>query len=112
MAGVLLSPGPVSTHASVRRLSRVFRDGMSKAKFMTATKKLTEAGFGTNVNAGPNVFVKRPPEQVVSLLKSNDIVTLEEYEVGYRKPISKGISDKLQQMLVAMGAVRADAFCV
>ncbi len=113
MAGVLLAPGPISTLVSVKRLSRVFNDGLSQHKFLSAANKLVDSGFGILVNTGQQVFVKRSPAEVGPLLASSDIGDLcssENYQNNYIRPTSTVVSRKLKQALVAMGAVKAELF--
>ena len=113
MAGVLLSPGPVSTFYTVQGLSRVFNNAVNKAKFQSAAKKLEESQLGQLVNVGTGVFIKKPPHKAQTLLLKEDVMDLctpQEYEDRFRRAPPSTLRLKLQESLVALQLVPAEYF--
>ena len=118
MCGVLLAPGPISTLKSVKSLSRVFKDGVSITKFLTAAKKLEDAGFGAlkileNIGRSSRIFLKKSPAEIQHLLllpEFSDICTPETYEVVYSRPTSNVITRTIKQAAVDLGLVKPELF--
>ena len=114
MAGVLLTPGPITTHISVKRLSRIFNTAVSKTKFMTACRQLEAAGLGSLVNVGQNshCFVKKPPAEIGDYLvlpENCDLATLHVFESRYNLPLSVVVKERYKQFVVAHGLVPPEA---
>ncbi len=108
MSGVLLAPGPVSTHLSVKGLSPTFNLAISKAKFMAAANQLQAANLGSlvvldNISRSAHVFVKKPPEEVRGQLQ--DFATDEEYSDRFSLPPASTVNMKMQEELVRLGYV-------
>ena len=116
MAGVLLTPGPVTTHMSVKRLSRIFNTAVTKNKFMTAARQLQTAGLGSLMEIKTNLhcFIKRPPSsEVIDILLSPeycDLNTGVDYARRYDLPVSAVVTDRIKSILVLQGLVPQEAF--
>ncbi len=119
MAGVLLTRGPLTTLRSACRLSGVFNDGLSKAKFLSAAKKLEEAGFGSlvehsHVGRPTQVFIKKAPSEVEPLFQESsgfsDLCHIEEYAQKYCLQPSPVVGHRIKTIVVQMGLVKAECF--
>ena len=113
LSGVLLSPGPVSTHLSVKGLSPTFNLGVNKAKFMAAANQLVAANLGSlvileNISRSAHVFVKKTPEEVVGRLQ--DFATEQEYAQRFELAPASTITLKMQEELIKLGYVPAEHF--
>ena len=115
MSGVLLTPGPVSTHLAVKGLSPAFNLGVSKSKFMAAAQQLEAVGLGQLVileaiSRSAHVFVKRPPDSIMGQLQ--DYALDEEYSQRYCLPPASTVTLKMQADLVRLGYVPESHFRV
>lgn len=111
MAAVLLAPGPVSTHKSVKNLSPAFKVGLSKAKFMVAATQVAAANFGSllvmdQLSSSSHVFIKKPSfevREILELKENSDLCTIEEYEQRYEYPLPTTVTMKMRMCLVEQG---------
>ena len=115
MSGVLLTPGPITTHMSVKRLSRIFNTAVTKVKFVTASRQLEKAGLGLFVETshGAHCFVKKPPAEIYPFLQNPencDLATYEVYDYRYNLPLSVVVKDKFVHFVVSHGLVPEAAF--
>ena len=118
MAGVLLTPGPVSTHTAFKSLSRVFNMAINKAKYLSAARKLQDAGLGMlvvleNISSQSHVFVKKMPSEAQAILerdRSAYLCTPAEYEQRFYLPPMKSVTPRIQQSLIQMGYVAEGLF--
>ena len=115
MTGILLSAGPVTTLKSVQRTSRMFLLSVTKSKFVNAAKRLVSANLGTlaQVTKKLQVFIKRPPDEMASLLQLpeiEDLCTISEYSDRFNLAPPGTIKKRLQEMLIDKGLVKAEYF--
>ena len=118
MVGVLLTPGPVTTHMSVKRLSQIFNVSLTKTKFMTAANQLEAIGLGKlivleQISNNAHIFVKTPPWQaseVLMMQQNKDLATPSDYAIRYDLPSSAVITDRIKRALIDIGVVPEECF--
>ena len=118
MSGVLLTPGPVSTHKALKNLSMAFNVAVTKSKFISACNRLQASNLGflvqvDNKNRQAQVFVKRPPEEVQIILESgenSDLTSYQEYSQRFALPPSAAVTPPIKEKLVQMGMVKPEHF--
>ncbi len=115
MTGILLSPGPVSSHQVVRSLSRQFMSSVLKAKFDMAANRLVAASLGSLVTVlnGQHIFVKKVPEEAAQFLQqqeNQDLCTIDEYQHRFNLPTPAVVTPKIQGALAQMELVPAHFF--
>ncbi len=116
MAGILLTPGPVSSYTGVQSLSRIFRVSVNKARFLVAAGRLQSDNLGSlvvldSISKTSHVFIKKPPADIVHELEANsDLCTMQEYKFKFGLPPPAPITLNMQHALVEKGLVPAVYF--
>ena len=91
----------------------MFHNSVNKDRFLSVATKLQEAGFGSlqtdlRFNIRCNVFLKRSPEEVWSMLErkeNKDLCTPEEYALRFSLPLPSSMSRTVQENLVRAGLI-------
>ena len=106
MAAVLQTAGPVTIHRVLARNWK-FLNMLTAKQYLMAATELEGMGLGCVVALkGSQVFIKKPPGEVEHILAMNsDLCDFEYYKFRFWKPVSKYVSQMMQDNLVAMGAV-------
>ena len=112
MKSILLSKGPISTQRILKNNFHKLRH-VTKKEFVEASRKLEGFGLGSLVKVGitkgkkaRDVFVKKKPEQVVSILQMMpELCTLKDYSEKFAMRVPTVISLRMRAQLVTLGLV-------
>ena len=109
---ILQTAGPVSTSEALRRNWKFCRCVTVK-QFQAAAAELEAArlGYLKTVHKSRLVFIKKPPAEVMEILRENpSLCSPEVYESRYNMPAPKSIEWNIRSSLVSMGLVAQKQF--
>ena len=115
MKAILETTGPVTTALSLKAVKRSMHLVSSK-QFVEAAEELEKCNCGQllKMSMGSrvlNIFIKRPPPDIESILRSNPHLGIFEiYAARYGKAPSKAIGLQLRAKLVALKLVSKNCF--
>ncbi len=105
MSGILLTMGPIATHASFVRQGPIGLRWINKDQFIKAARQLESLNLGhyDSTIAGGIFFKKKPDDIKADLEVHQDLASVDDYALRYALRVPASVGPRVKEALIMGG---------